>query len=144
MASIVFDVSEFRTWYPEFSSITVYPDAVLESNFSIAECYLENQTNSFWSEHCLKQGLYLLTAHIAKTGNLIASGQKAVLVASTGVAPVTVSLTPPPVGNSYNWWLQTTSYGAAYVALAQRMFGCGGYVGGWPERSGARKIYGVF
>lgn len=144
MTTIVFDVNAFVAQYPAFSDGDKFPTALLDSYFDTASCFISTNDYGYLHGACRVQALYLMTAHIAQLGVIIASGQSLALINSTTIDKVSVSLTPPPVKNQLQWWLNLTPYGAQLYALLT-VVGVGGlYIGGSPQSAGFRKSNGFF
>lgn len=147
MAIILFDVAKFRTDFPEFANPVTYPNAMLQGYWDSATCIMSDRTYGCngLNVKARTRALYLLTAHLAKLGTLIAAGQTPGQVQSATIDKISVSMTPPPNKNQWQWWLGNTPYGAQLLALLQAHT-----VGGFyfttnpPETTGFRKNYGVF
>lgn len=146
MAVITFDVTAFRAAFPQFANLTKYPDARLQGYFDSASCIINNNDYGCGSltGTCRVRALNLQTAHLAALADIIAGGQAPGLVNSATVDKVSVSLTPPPFKNQWQWWLSLTPYGAELLALLQAKAVGGFYVGGLPEISAFRKVGGIF
>ncbi len=85
-----------------------------------------------------------MTAHLAKIGDMIASGEAPSIVNASTIDKISVTLTPPPAKNQFQWWLNTTPYGAQLLTLLSMAAVGGIYTGGSPERSAFRGAYGRF
>lgn len=141
-----FNVTSFRAQFAEFSNATTYPDGTLSAYFTMATSYVTPTDSVFGllSGDVLQLALDLMTAHLAKSFSLLNAGQTTVMVQGSTEGSVSVSLTPPPNKNAWQWWLGTTGYGMQLRALLEVQSAGGYYFGGLPERAGFRKIYGVF
>lgn len=148
MADISFDVAAFRTLFPAFESETTYPDLRLQAFWDMATDYINpSQVLAVCGGLKLARKTYalnLMTAHIAALNTIIASGQTPGQVQSSGIDKISVSLTPPPQANQWQWWLGLTPYGQQLLALLQTASVGGFYVGGLPETAAFRKVLGVF
>jgi hypothetical protein len=51
---------------------------------------------------------------------------------------------PPPETNQWQWWLSLSPWGQQLLALLLVKSAGGFYIGGFPERQGFRKAYGLF
>lgn len=148
MTVISFDVAAFRAAFPEFSSATVYPTDTLSMYWDSATIYINPNTgntvigglNDASKTRCLN----LMTAHLTKLSTLIAAGQAPGFVQSSTIDKISVTITPPPNKNQWQWWLNTTPYGSQLLALLQAKSVGGFYFGGSPELSAFRKVNGVF
>lgn len=143
-STYVFDIPAFRISYPAFANVDTFPDATLQMYFDTATCYVANENYGCLADDCRYRALTLMTAHLVALSVLIAAGQVPGMVQNATIDKVTVGLTPPPLPNQFQWWLGLTPYGQQLLALLQVSSVGGFYVGGLPERSAIRKVYGVF
>jgi len=142
VTTVYFDVAAFRVQFTEFASSTTYTDVALTAYFDTATAYISNNSGA-WSVFTQAQivlALNLMTAHLARIYTLIATGQNTVLMQGSTVDKVSITLTPPPVKNQFQWWLSTTPYGAQLLSLLQLVSVGGFYVGGRPELSAFRRV----
>ena len=145
MTIIVFDVVLFRSQFPVFTNATTYPTPMLQMYWDMAICYINDEGNYGWLNGvCRQLALDLMTAHLTALSLLIVAGQVPGLVQSATIDKVSVSLTPPPQPNQWQWWLGLTPYGQQLLALLQTRAVGGFYIGGLPERSAFRKVGGIF
>ncbi len=137
-----FNQALFIEQYPEFAVQSV--QSSLPGYWTIANSYVDNLDSFLLNGADLQLALNLMTAHIAKVFQLIGLGKTSVIV--TGASEGTVSLTaaPPPALDGWKWWLGTTEYGKMLWALLDAKASGGAYVGGRPERSAFRKVFGGF
>lgn len=123
-----FDITTFRTNFPEFTSATVYPDQVITFWSGLADKML---TVERWGDF-LTEGLQLLTAHLLVLATLNSTtpagtvpGRSTGLLSSQGVGGVSVSFDNAASliegGGHYN----ETIYGRQFLSLA-RIVGTGG------------------
>jgi hypothetical protein len=144
MATHVYDDASFRAQFPEFASSITYPANTLLGYFGVASDYINPNDGRINNGATLQLMLDLMTAHLAKSFSMINAGQTSVILSGSSTGSVSVSLTPPPVKNAYQWWLSTTPYGNQLRAL-QMAKAAGGFMsGGSLERSAFRKAGGVF
>ncbi len=141
MATIAFDVAAFRGQFPDFADTNVN---ILQAYWDIATNYASDQTPSCTSLAVQTQYLNLMTAHIAALQCQIAAGETPGLTQAATVDKVSVTLTPPPERNQFQWWLNLTAYGQQLLALLQVQSVGGFYIGGSCEQRGFRKAGGVF
>ena len=145
MGTHTLDVAAFRVAFPVFVSDTQYPDAVIQSWWNMATCYVDANDNCGIFGDCLQQALNLMTAHLGWSDYLIQRGQTTVgVLTGSTIDKVSVSLQAPPMTNGWQAWLATTPYGMRFWALMSVKAAGGWYVGGSPERSGFRKVGGFF
>jgi len=138
---ITLDLSSFRSRFPEFSSDA---DAVIERYWDMAICYISDQDYGFLSGDCRELAIQQMTAHLLKMAAAIDSGDTTGLVVSATIDKVSVSLQPPPGATQWRWWLSLTVYGQQLLGLLQAKSAGGFFVGGMPENSSFRKVYGRF
>lgn len=145
MATLVFDATLFRAQFPAYANPVTYPDALLQMYWDQATCYIDDTSNyGNLQADCRLLALNLMTAHLVASSVLIAKGQTSVLIQNSTIDKVTVSLTPPPLKNQWQWWLSTTPYGIQLLGLLQVRSVGGNYIGGLPEGQAFRKVYGIF
>ena len=144
MAIITFDVDLFREQFPAFADPLIYPDVMLQMYWDMAICYISDEDYGWLKGACRLLALNLMTAHLIASANLIIAGQTSQLIAGATIDKISVSLTPPPLRNQWQWWLSTTPYGLQLWALLQANIVGGFYVGGLPELAGFRRVGGGF
>lgn len=122
MAVVVFNVSEFRAIYPQFSELT---DAQLTAFFDDACLYLSNTNSSPVKNLTLRKSLlYKIVCHLATLSQRGGGVTGAVTSASEG--SVSSSFSPlQSTDENASWWNQTAC-GAAFWQLWRR-FARGGY-----------------
>lgn len=141
MAIILFDPTEFRLAFPAFANETTFPTPTLQRYWDMAICYVDDNGSYGWLQgDCRRLAINLMTAHLLAISVLIAAGQTPGLVQSSTIDKISVSLTPPPLKNQWQWWLSTTPYGAELLALLQTRSVGGWYIGGRPELSAFRRV----
>ena len=147
MSTITLDPAAFRALFPQFADAAKWPDAALSIQFGAATGYVSADTYGDMPVAARTNALYLMTAHLLALGVIIAqnnySGQVGVVQGAV-VDHVQITLTPPPVKSQWQWWLNTTPYGAQLLGLLEAQAAGGFYVGGLPERAAFRKVGGVF
>ena len=147
MSTITLDPAAFRALFPQFADAVKWPDAALSIQFGAATGYVSADTYGDMPVAARTNALYLMTAHLLALGVIIAqnnySGQVGVVQGAV-VDHVQITLTPPPVKSQWQWWLNTTPYGAQLLGLLEAQAAGGFYVGGLPERAAFRKVGGVF
>jgi hypothetical protein len=116
MDSVVFDVSEFRVLYPQFSETA---EETLELYFRAACLLLDNTKNSLVQDiDERKLLLYMLVCHIAtlkQNGDILVGA-----VTSAAQGSVNVSVTPL---NNANWYTQTQCGAMFWAATAKYRMG---------------------
>lgn len=144
MAQHTLDLASFRAMFPAFSNVTTYPDATIQMWWTMGNQYIYSYDNCLISGDVLQLALNLMTAHLAQSFTMIGNGQTVAVVTGATEGSVSVSMMPPPAKTGWQWWLLTTPYGAQLWALLQTLTVGGFTIGGAPERSGFRRVYGVF
>lgn len=144
MATILtFDIAMFRAQCPEFANEETYPDELLQGYWDIAICYISDVSYGYLRGDCRQRALNYMVAHLAKLALIIATGQTPGQVQGATIDKVSVSMTPPPNPDQFQWWLGFTSYGQLLLALLSLKSVGGFYVGGRPERAAFRKVGGT-
>lgn len=147
MSTITLDPAAFRALFPQFADAAKWPDAALSIQFDAATGYVSADTYGDMPVAARTNALYLMTAHLLALGVIIAqnnySGQVGVVQGAV-VDHVQITLTPPPVKSQWQWWLNTTPYGAQLLGLLEAQAAGGFFVGGLPERAAFRKVAGIF
>lgn len=144
MTTIALDIAAFRALFPAFSNVITYPDAVIQLFWDTATNYVSDQNGG-----CYTQGLKLaqqtlalnqMTAHLLALNALIGnSSQTPGLKQAATIDKVSITLTPPPVPNQWQWWLSLTPYGQQLLALLQVASAGGFYYGGFPTSGAFRR-----
>jgi len=137
------DIAQFRVDFKEYADTGDYPDALITSNFEVAELYLNNYDYGYLSP-ALSRALYLMTAHQMRINDAIANGDTGLLTTSSSIGAVSVTATPPQTQNEFTYWLSTTPYGIQLLALLKAYSAGGFIIGGRPIRSAFRKYDGSF
>ena len=140
MAVQALDPAAFKAQFPEFGT---FADAAITAYWDMATQYMSATDGVMLSGSTLAFALNLLTAHLAKSFLIISTGSPGVVNSATE-GGVSVSMTPPPVKNAWQWWLATTPYGVQLWALLQVQTAGGVFVGGSAERNAFRKAGGIF
>ena len=147
MSTITLDPAAFRALFPQFADAAKWPDAALSIQFGAATGYVSADTYGDMPVAARTNALYLMTAHLLALGVIIAqnnySGQVGVVQGAV-VDHVQITLTPPPVKSQWQWWLNTTPYGAQLLGLLEAQAAGGFFVGGLPVRAAFRKVAGIF
>lgn len=145
MATLMFDIPGFRVQFPFFSDETQWPDARLQGCWDSATCHISPVENQCISGSCLRRAVNLMTAHLCQLSNVALAGDSGGVVNSASIGRVSVSITPPPFGgDQWSWWLNQTVYGQELEALLSVKKVGGQFIGGRPEKSAFRKVFGIF
>ena len=122
MTAVVFDVTAFKTRYPEFAAVS---DPLLQSCFDEAGFYLSNGDKSPVGDLARRAVLLnMLTAHIAYLGGALAADGRPgpvgrVSNASEGSVSVGLEYMVP---GSHSWFTQT-QYGASFFQATSSLRG---------------------
>jgi len=144
MTTLTFDVAAFRTQFPAFANPTTYPSATLQGFWDLAVCYISPVDYGYLNGDCRERAINMMVAHLTYMNGLIVAGTAPSMVNSSSVDRVSVSLTPPPFKDQFQWWLNLTPYGAQLAALLSLKAMGGFYVGGNLARAGFRQPAGNF
>jgi len=147
MNCIQYNDQYFRSQFPSFANVCKYPTAIIQTFFNTATLYINNRAGGcFCGGMNLKRQTFALnamTAHLLYLNDLIASGDVPAITTGAGVDKINVTIEPPPARNQWQYWLQTSPYGMALLALLQVATVGGCYLGGAPETAAFRRIGGL-
>lgn len=137
--AIELDIPLFRQRFPQFGISAVFPDPVVTMQWLVASQYVsaEVQPCEDMTEAARELALQQMTAHLMALQCIISAGgtytgQGGVTTAAT-IDKVSVTLAPPPYGTSaWRFWLNTTPYGQALLALLTAQAAGGFAYGGSP------------
>ena len=117
-------LTDFRTAFPEFASVTDFPDASLTFWSGIAEKLIVAKR---WADMYV-QGVMLCTAHylVIARDNMVDPGASNIIIASesAGDVAVTYDISDVIEPDAGEW--NASNYGRQFLRLA-RMFGSGGF-----------------
>lgn len=133
-----FPLAKFRTLYPMFDNIT---DETVLAVSGQALCYTSDR-----GCNCSEQMWLLMVAHLLQLARNTASGGGTAQgqLSSATIDKVSVAFVAPPSTSAWTYWLNGSPYGQQFAALLAACAGGGFYVGGLPERSAFRSVFGVF
>ena len=152
------DTDLFRLMFPEFADETKYPDAMIQVYWDIAHTFISpvDCPCQLLNGKALGYAGYLMTAHLmwlatqssspsgGSGGSSSAGGTAGGIVTSASIGEVSVSMAQPPFKSGWDYWLNQSPYGQQLLALLRIVSVGGTFVGGLPERTGFRKVGGVF
>lgn len=134
MATIAFDPTVFRALFPAFSDTTAYPDIVLQLYWDTGTAYINDEETVVYcgGMSVAQQTLALnyMAAHLAALNALIAAGETPGIETSSSIDKISVTMQPPPAKTQWQWWLNTTPYGAQLLALLSALSVGGLYFSG--------------
>jgi hypothetical protein len=149
MTTIVFDPAAFRAnpLFAPFSNATTYSDAILNAWADAATGYISDQNGGCYvngiSLKQQTQAINLMVAHLlslsTQIGNKPGAPKTPGLKQAATIDKVSVTLTPPPVKNQWQWWLSLTPYGQQLLALLQLASVGGFFFGAFPVAPSFRR-----
>lgn len=122
MPNVTLTVDRFLQDFPEFSSVD---HTLLQGYINRAVMYV----SSYYNNTCITADqrllmIELMTAHITTiTSTTSSSGQATTgaqangYISSSHIHDVSISKTPPPIGDNLEYWLSLSSYGLQLLAL---------------------------
>ena len=139
-AAVTFNPAAFRVAYPAFAGDPP-SSATLQAYFDSACGYITNEypqcTGMTIAQ--LTLALNLMTAHLAAIAALIAAGTTPGQITQATEDKISVTITPPPNKDQWQWWLGTTPYGQQLLALLLAASVGGFYIGGRRENTALRR-----
>jgi len=144
MSTITLDIAAFRNQFQAFASIVNYPDATIQMYFDMSSNYVSTNNIGYLNGTSRVLALYLMTAHLLKIADGIASGNLVQATQNASEGSVSIGFATIPLKNQFQWWLSATQYGQQLLAMLS-VFATGGlYVGGALNRAAMRKPNGSF
>lgn len=130
------NIAEFKVIFPEYADSAKYPDALIQYQAEVAQCYLGdvNMTD------CRAHEVMLFIAHLLAVRLLVRSGKTSSIVTSSTRGEVTVSIATPPTHDTFVYWLSSTNYGLEFLSLIKLRSVGGMYIGGSPELSAFNEL----
>lgn len=141
------DVSLFRSRFPYFANVVVWPDPTIQMAAETATCFIDVANSWYRCDKCRELITELMSAHILYlNGSAMAPGNTAVgVVSSATVGTVSVGLTVnTATKGAFSAWLGKTPWGEQLLAMLARLAVGPIYIGGSPERRAFRKVGGRF
>lgn len=134
MSRLQFQYETFIQYYPQFANDVCYPKNTLQLYWNEATTIVNDDTrcSGLRNPRQLQRALNLMTAHLTVLTVQAAQGQTSGLVTGATVDKVSITLTPPPEVNQWQWWLNQTPYGQQFLALMQVAAVGGFFAGGYP------------
>jgi hypothetical protein len=128
---LTFIYSDFIAQCPAYSDPTVYPEATLQQYWNGATNYVSNISN-FGAIQCTARqfALNLMTAHLVFYAGLVANQQVPALMQTATIDKVSIGVTPPPLPNQWQWFLNISPYGQQLLAQLQSQSAGGFYIAG--------------
>lgn len=149
---MAYDDAKFRALFPEYADTTKYSEVLISLLYDVACDFIDPRQNSYRSLNgsSLILALNYMTAHLlylqtqrtnADSGN---EGDTVGAVQSASIGEISVTKASIPNKDQWQYWLTSSSYGQLLLALLSVKSVGGLSVGGLAERTGFRKIGGVF
>lgn len=127
-------VEEMRTQLPYFKDTDKYPDEVLSADLQQAQCYISPLSCGPLQGDCRARAVYLMAGHLQLLRDRLSVGNTGTgLQTGASVGQVSVTLTPPPVKDQFDYWLNLTPFGSELLFLLSSVTPMGFYVGGSNE-----------
>lgn len=117
MSTITFDIPAFRLAFPAFANSTTFPDELLQGYWDVAVLYISDNNYGKLIDAARARAINLLTAHLCNLFLKIDAGKATGNVQASSIDKISVTLTPPPIKNDFDFWLQQTPYGVQLLAL---------------------------
>src|SRR5690348_18385636 len=108
MTNIVFDYPTFQLQIPQYSNPEIYPEQMISNFWTIGSNYMQTEVGFVLNAAGRTLGLNLFAAHLIYLQGLIQAGQVPGMVTGATVDKVNVTLTPPPLPNQFQWWMNLT------------------------------------
>jgi hypothetical protein len=119
------------------TSPATYPEATLQLWWNNSIQYISDIGNfGALQDGKREYAIQLMMAHLLYLQTLILAGQVPGIVQASTIDKVQVTLVPPVLKSQFQWWLSTSPYGMALLALLRVVSAGGFYVGGSPVRAG--------
>lgn len=143
--AFTYNDAQFRAQFPAFANTATYPATTISGLYDVAGLYVQNTKYGWLARACATQyALYLLTAHLLQIQALTLAGQQPAIMTGAGIDKISVTVLPPEVPNAWQFWLQTTTYGSALLALLNVTSAGGLYTPGSLGRRGFSAAFPQF
>lgn len=130
-ALLTFNYASFIAQCPAYANETAYPQATLAAYWISATNYVSNIGNFGVIQGTARQfALNLMTAHLVFYAGLVASQQVPALMQTATIDKVSIGVTPPPLPNQWQWFLDISPYGQQLLAQLQSQSAGGFYTSG--------------
>lgn len=130
-AILTFDYALFIQQCPAFMNPILYPEATLQVYWNSATYYVSDIGNFGVIQGDARQyALNLMTAHLVFYAGLVAQQMVPALMQTATIDKVAISVTPPPLPNQWQWFLNISPYGQLLLAQLQAQSAGGFYTSG--------------
>ena len=144
MATLLFDVDDFRAQFPGLFPDPPNTDELIEIFWGAAICYVSPETEGALSADCRRQVLNLVTAHLITLSASAQAGNQPGFVVSASIDKISVTLQAPPTKTAFQFFLNQTPFGVQAYALLYAHGAGGAYHGGLNELGSFRRAGGRF
>lgn len=144
MATLLFDVDDFRAQFPGLFPDPPNTDELIEVFWGAAICYVSPDTEGALSADCRRQVLNLVTAHLITLSESAQAGNQPGFVVSASIDKISVTVQAPPSKTAFQFFLHQTPFGVQAYALLYAHGAGGSYHGGFNELGSFRRAGGVF
>lgn len=127
-AIITFDYALFQAQIPEYATTPI--ESVVQGWWNIAILYVSDINCGALCGDARAYAINLMAAHLIWLSLLAPSGQVPAMMQNAQVDKVSVGVTPPPLPNQWQWWLNLSPYGQMLLALLQAVSAGGFYIPG--------------
>lgn len=114
---LTFNYATFQSQIPLYASSPV--ESVVQAYWATATYYVSAINAGVIHDDARQYAINLMCAHLIFIANLAAEGQVPALLQNATVDKVSVGVTPPPLPNQWQWWLDLSPYGQQLLALLQ-------------------------
>lgn len=127
-------VQGMRMQLPYFADVDKYPDEVLSLDLENAQNYISPLNLGPLKNNSRAYAIYLMAGHLQLLRDRLSAGNTGTgLQTGASVDRVSVTLTPPPFKDQFDYWLNLTPFGAELLFLLSTVTGVGWYIGGSNE-----------
>ena len=110
MATLLFDVDDFRAQFPGLFPDPPNTDALIEIFWDAAICYVSPDTEGALSADCRRQVLNLVTAHLITLSESAQAGNQPGFVVSASIDKISVTVQAPPNKTAFQFFLFQTPF----------------------------------
>ena len=144
MATLLFDVDDFRAQFPGLFPNPPNTDALIEIFWDAAICYVSPDTEGALSADCRRQVLNLVTAHLITLSESAQAGNQPGFKVSASIDKISITVQAPPSKTAFQFFLNQTPFGVQAYALLYAHGVGGSYHGGFNELGSFRRAGGRF
>lgn len=118
-AIILFDYAAFQAQIPQYSDPAQYPEELVQNYWNAAINYISDINFGVIHDESRRFAINLMVAHLIFIQALTAAGQVPALMQNATIDKISVGVTPPPIPNQWQWWLNLSPYGQQLLAQLQ-------------------------